>query len=326
MHDREPRQDAEESRVLAQSLRMRSVTVFYEKTWLRFSPKQNIRLLLGPEGDLFYQQKQITFYALAAWVITGRTRTLTKNAICLGLVAALAKAEREVHELGASGATASAFVPVHMGKSFFDHAYWPIGGIATIAKASSAKRHGDILRDQARSLMPSLEMMRIIHFAYEQWHQDNRYELSVSKAATVGEEILRTSAGQSSHHLRRQWGRFSNRIALLYAAFNVRLKDGTTLLDEMLRHQPRYSHCEDHLSEWLSKARYLLKILERCPERSGDNPFTKVRSIFDANRRHLPVEISAAEFPAEHGYSDADLAFMESTFSRKRGRPPAPKL
>lgn len=296
--------------------------MFFEETWLRFNPRRNIELVLSQiDDDLFTYQKQITFYALAAWVITGRTKTLTKNAICLGMIAAIVRAESDARRREASGAVLSMFVPALLQEKFYRLAYEPIGGMATLAKASSAKRHGEILRSSGQAMQYSLEIMQIMHLAYERWHQNKQYEVSVAKAVKIVSEISGLPGGRSDVQLQRHWRRFRKRISLLYAASCVHLPEGTTLLEEMCRHHPRFSHCVDYFEEWLTKANYVLRILETFPERSGDNAFTNVTSIHDDNCRFIPSGLGWTEFGVERQYLDGEIEKIEKILSRKRGRP-----
>lgn len=296
--------------------------MFFNETWRRFRPRQNIELLLSHhDDDLFTHQKQITFHALSAWAITGRTKTLTKNAVCLGMIAAIVRAESDARKREASGAVLSMLVPAILQEKFYRLAYEPIGGMATLAKASSARRHGEILRSSGQALQYSLDIMQIMHLAYERWYQDNRYEISVAKAVKIVSKISELSGGRSDVQLLRHWRRFRERIALLYAASCVHLPEGNTLLEEMCRHQPRFSYCVDHFEGWLTKANYALRILETFPERSGDNAFTNVASIHDDNRCFVPSGLGITEFGVERQYLDCEIVHIEKILSRKRGRP-----
>lgn len=288
---------------------------FYSHTWDRFKPCPNLKLFFEDDVALVYQQKAITFYALAAWLVTGRTRTYTKNAICLGIISAISKAETEAKDRQAAGAAASMLVPLLVGDSFYKNVYWPIGGLKTLSSASSAKRHGEILQKQARILQYSLEMMRVMHIVHELLLPLGRFDLSVSKAAEVVSGIAKIPGCPSKPQLLRQWRRFHDRIALLYAASSVTLDDGSSLLTEMTRHQPRFSRCHSHMEDWLRRASFLLKILKECPEAANG-----AKSLYAMNKRHMPGR-RVTEFLVQHNYSDDELKRIAQIFQKKSGRP-----
>lgn len=312
---------------------------FYENTWDKFKPRQNLSLLLEEDVDLFYRQKQISFCAVSAWLIGGRKSGLIKHAVCMGITSALIAAEREAavrvsqttkspKELNLAllkadppletvGLTGSMAVPIITGPEFFVRAYWPIGGLATLARSHSTGDHGRALKRQM-PLRASLEMMRALHLAHERLPIAGSHELSVAKAARAV-TVIRLPKLPASYQLERYWQSYKNRIALLYSAGALKIDDGRTLLDEMERYYPRLDMCEKHLLRWLGMASFVLDILERCPVQRDS--FFNPMPLSSLNRRSIPKGIAPIPFPVQHNYSASQIERIVDTFEKKRGRP-----
>lgn len=295
---------------------------FHQKTWLHFRPRYNIKLLLGPDEGLFSHQKEIVFMATAAWLLTGRHRTLTRNAICLAIISAIASAEREARSRTPSLSAAYMATPILLERDFFANAYWPIGGMATLARSSSRKQHSKVLESRQLQLGFSLELIRVLHLAYELDSGDRRYELGVKKAAKIVATWHKADRRIGQAQILRHWRLFNKRIALLYAASSIRLDNGRTLLQEFAQGEPSFELCCLHLNEWIGRAAFVSTILASCSERSGNNAFSQPKSLFEMNSVHVPRSAPTNPFKVEHSYHEDHLIDIHSILTKKAGRPP----
>ncbi|WP_220327215.1 hypothetical protein [Rhizobium wenxiniae] len=210
-------------------------------------------------------------------------------------------------------------VPVITGAEFFECAYWPIGGLATLARSHSTAEHGREL-SRKKTLSNSLEMMRSLHVAHERLLESDRSELSLGKAAYVVQSVLKRGQGVAADQLERHWQFYKNRIALLYAANSLKIDDDRTLLEEMERYYPRLELCEEHLLTWLGMASFALAVLDRCPVNWDD--FSNPVSLSSLNGRRIPSGVTPVPFSPEHDYSTSQVEQIIETFQKKkRGRP-----
>jgi hypothetical protein len=216
--------------------------------------------------------------------------------------------------------------PLLLERGFFEHAYWPIGGMATLARSSTRKQHANVLGSRQPQLSFSLELMRVLHLAFELDSGDGRYELGVTKAAKIVATWHRADRRIGEAQILRHWRLFNRRIALLYAASSIRLDNGRTLLQEFAQGQPSFDICCLHLNEWVGRAAFVLTILASCSERSGNNAFSQPKSLFEMNSKYVPRSALKKPFKVEHTYQEGHLTDIHSTLTKKAGRPPGRTL
>ncbi|MEO3385252.1 hypothetical protein [Mesorhizobium sp. CAU 1741] len=302
---------------------------FFEHTWLRFSPRRNLRFLLR-DDEQFLDQKEMVTRALSTWVISGR-RTLCKNAIALQIVSTIGRVERIAFEEHQQRDIITDFVGrvSHMKPEFFTLAYYPIGGMTTLSKMSSLKRHREVLADASKDLDAFIELMRIFHFWQAELVDPTRFaKPSLNKAVGLIADVKAwtTFPAFSTSKLRGDLRRYMGRGALIYAASTIELGNGRTLLEAMRLHFLSFDQLQPVLDLWIARAQFVTQSLLQHVAKVADQTGRETYDPKGLNMNTLPRG-DASSFPLDPPFSaEAEKAVRKQFIRDPGGRPKTRKV
>jgi hypothetical protein len=265
-------------------------------TWESFSPRRNIAMLHQRNWQFPYQE-DITTRAFSTWVVSGRKK-LCKNAIGLEIISIIGEREsRAVRNAGMAVKDIVSLVGGDPGLAFYEMAYYQIGGMLTLHKVSSLKRHRIALRDSSLYLGLFLELMRIYHFwAIELKNRSEYFPPSLHIAAPLvrATKNWNNAKKRPSTRLRDDLSPMMDRAALIYAASTILIDTRKTLLQAMQAHTLTHSQLRDVFNLWMRRATFVTEfILVNAAVVVGQTG-RKDFNPYASNRRLLPKVESEA--------------------------------
>jgi hypothetical protein len=137
---------------------------FVEYAWENFDVKEVTSILASPEPS-YYAHKDILFDGLCAWVACPSKPMLIKHAMTLTAVKFLQSAEAAGREMYGVGQLGDILIRTHqIGHEFFEQIYYPIGGVAQLAKCPSRGGFRKQLQSGASGIPHIVMLMSIFHF------------------------------------------------------------------------------------------------------------------------------------------------------------------
>jgi hypothetical protein len=292
----------------------------------RFSVNRNLDFLIN-EKPQFRGQKEIITKGLSAYILYG-SRKISRRAMKIEIFNQIVKSEKAFK---ADSSRRDIFTDVmgrvgYLEPSFFEQAYYPIGGMKALSRAGSvADLKKEILSSKTK-IDKFVQLMRIYHFWHENLRGDNLYfNPSMYKCIPMlsKKRMLKSNRMKASSKDRKDLGFYKNRAALIYAASTIIIEENSSLINCIKTHTLTYKKLKPVLELWVARARYfseaILSNVADLPHRKN----VEKSQLHNINLRKIPtVECSAFECTPPFSNEDKErlrIGFIATRPGPKRG-------
>jgi hypothetical protein len=229
---------------------------FSEYAWNKFDPDLAFHVLTSPSPG-FFGQKTTLYAALCAWVLAPNDRRFRQSAITVAFASALAEEEERARKIYDDiGQLGDIWVRIAgIGPEFFEQIYYPLGGIRQVLRIRSKSGFRQLVAKKSSRISEVVALVTIYHFHAQRLSSNSFWPASIKKGSTLVSRINGQLGGERS--VKYAWKSNSLSCQFLYAASDVVVKPGVSLLDEMLAGSWSFARHRKFLIEWLSKSKYV---------------------------------------------------------------------
>ena len=210
---------------------------FLDYVWDRFDATQALNMLLTPSLT-FFGQHEIMFAALGAWIVAPTDDNLRKAAIVRSIRGKLVKIEQtgtSTQKVHLEMADIVARMKQPKISVFYEHVYYPIGGLKTLTGSHSHPDFFKYYRGRTCGVDTAVEIAKIYHYHVAYLNSASEYrQASLNTAAPVvsviGKDVKR-SGGNAVDNIKKQWRSNRLSVAFAYAAAHMRFESSSKYSD-----------------------------------------------------------------------------------------------
>jgi hypothetical protein len=252
------------------SQRQGTSRLFIDYAWNNFDPREISEILATPH-DSYFAHKAILYDGFCAWITGPGNVNLPRHAMVLSTATHLDAAEQYGRErFEGIGQIGDIYIRTNMvGREFFEEIYYPIGGIARIARSLSRAGLRRRLASQSRGVRHALRVLSIYHHHVNHLSQDDGYG-KPSLNITAGLVSAIDPAGDKlpgERAIKEYWSDHKLTIAPAYAAQSILVDEDNSLLDLILAGRSSWRKHHPLFLTWMGRSRHVVDhVLKRCAE------------------------------------------------------------